>query len=160
MAGATINGNYYSFADTECALLNLTFVGFTTANYGDDEGMEYVRGAARNPLGTTAGNITPKGDITFLLPAWNTLLAQLIALGAPWGGWRRMPMDIAFSYSAAAGLPTVTDIVPGTRIKEVMADQSQGDGPLTRKLTLFPSGQILWAGQPSILEPQIAFAAG
>ena len=37
MAGATINGNYYSFADAECALLNLAFVGFTTANYGDDE---------------------------------------------------------------------------------------------------------------------------
>ena len=106
MAGATINGNYYSFADAECALLNLAFVGFTTANYGDDEGMEYVRGAARNPLGTTAGNITPKGDITFLLPAWNTLLAQLIALGAPWGLYSRMTRSLKVPGSPSSPLHT------------------------------------------------------
>jgi hypothetical protein len=159
MAGAIINGNYYSYADCEASLLNLSFVGFTSANYSDDIGHEYVRGAARNPLGTTSGNITPKCDMTYLLPAWNTLLATLQDLGTP-GGWRRTMFDMSFSYAAAAGLPTITDLVPGCQIKEVTADQSQGDGALVRKLVLFPSGQILWNGSPSIIETQIAFAAG
>jgi hypothetical protein len=159
MAGATINGNYYSFADCECQLLNLAFVGFTSANYSDDVAIEYVRGAARNPIGTTFGELTPKGDMTFHLPAWNTLLAALIALNTP-GGWRRTMLDLTFSYSAAAGLPTITDVVPGCQIGTVSADQASGNASLMRKIVLFPSGQILWNGTPSIVETQIAFAAG
>ncbi len=162
MAGAIVNGNYYSFADIETSLLGLSFVGFTAISYGDEVDIEYVYGAARNPIGTTAGNVKPKGSITFLLPAWNVLLGALQSspLAAQYGGWRRIPIDISVSYSAAAGLPTVTDLIPGCRIKEVDADGSQGSKPLERKVMLFPSGQILWNGQPSILEPNAAFAAG
>lgn len=160
MAGATINGDYYAFADIELTVGSLLFVGVKTINYGDDEGREYVRGTARNPIGMTAGGITPKGDIEFYLPAWNTLLAALQDAGADVGGWRRVALDITVSYSTAAGLPTVTDLIPGCRLKEVEASQSQSDAPLTRKLVLFPSGQILWNGQPSIIEPQVQFAVG
>ena len=159
MAGATINGNYYSFADCESQLLNLAFVGFTSANYSDSVAIEYMRGASRLPLGTTMGELTPKGDMTFFLSAWNTLLAALQALGTP-GGWRRSMIDLTFSYSAAAGLPTITDVVPGCQIGEVTADQSAGNAGLMRKIVLFPSGQILWNGAPSIVETSIAFAAG
>jgi hypothetical protein len=160
MAGAVINGEYYSFADIELTVGGLYFIGVKTINYGDDEGREYVRGTARNPIGMTAGSITPKGDIEFYLPAWQTLLTALTIEGLLFGGWRRVPIDVTVSYSAAAGLPTMTDVIPGVRLKEVDASQSQGDGALTRKLTLFPSGQILWNGSPSIIEPQTLFAVG
>ena len=159
MAGATVNGNYYSFADIEAQALGLAFVGFTSVSYSDTVAIEYMRGAARNPIGTTMGELTPKGGITFHRPAWNTLLATLQALGTP-GGWRRTMMDLTVSYSSAAGLPTITDVIPGCQIGEVDSDQSSGSGGLMVKLALFPSGQILWNGLPSIVETQIAFAAG
>jgi hypothetical protein len=160
MAGAIVNGDYYAFADIEAGFssgLNLSIIGLKSINYSDDEGMEYVYGTARNPIGTTAGVIKPKGEIEFLLPAWNVFLAKLIAQGTP-GGWRRLKIDITVSYSAASGLPTVTDVIPGCKLKEVTSDNSQSDAALTRKVMLFPSTQILWNGQPSIVEPQVLFA--
>lgn len=160
MAGVLVNGDYYAFADIETSLgsgVNLSIVGMKSINYSDDEGMEYVYGTARNPIGTTAGVIKPKGEIEFFKPAWNTLLAQLISLNVP-GGWRRLKIDITVSYSAASGLPTVTDVIPGCKIKMVDASNSQSDAPLTQKIELFPSGGILWNGQPSIVEPQVLFA--
>ena len=96
MAGVFVNGDYYAFADIETSLgsgVNLSIVGMKSINYSDDEGMEYVYGTARNPIGTTAGVIKPKGEIEFFKPAWNTLLAQLISLNVP-GGWRRLKIDI------------------------------------------------------------------
>lgn len=163
MAGAIVNGDYYAFADIEAVLqsgVNLSFVGMKSITYKDDEGMEYVYGAARNPIGTTAGVIKPSGEIEFYKPAWNTLLAQLVFLGQNVGGWRRLKIDITVSYSAASGLPTVTDVIPGCKIKMVEGGGSQSDAPLTQKVELFPSGQILWNGQPSIIEPQVLFADG
>jgi hypothetical protein len=160
MGGAIVNGDYYAFADIEVGFgsgLNLTIIGMKSINYSDDEGMEYVYGTARNPIGTTAGVIKPKGEIEFLKPAWNVFLSQLQAQGTA-GGWRRLKIDITVSYSAASGLPTVTDVIPGCKLKEITSDNSQSDAALTQKVMLFPSGQILWNGQPSILEPQVLFA--
>lgn len=162
MAGAIINGSYYSFADIEANIAGLTFVGFTAISYGDEIDMELVYGAARNPIGMTAGNVKPKGSITFLRPAWNTLLSALQSSPAAktYGGWRRIPIDLAVSYSSASGLPTVTDIIPGCRLKDLESDSSQGSKPLEIKIALIPSSGILWGGQPSIIEPGVAFAAG
>ena len=161
MGGALINGDYYAFADIEVAFadLNLTIIGLKSINYSDDEGMEYVYGTARNPIGTTAGVIKPKGEIEFLKPAWSVFLAalQAQAQNTP-GGWRRTKVDITVSYSAASGLPTITDVIPGCKFKEISADNSQSDAALTQKVMLFPSGQILWNGSPSIEEPQVLFA--
>ena len=64
------------------------------------------------------------------------------------------------SYSSASGLPTVTDIIPGCRLKDLESDSSQGSKPLEIKIALIPSSGILWGGQPSIIEPGVAFAAG
>ena len=162
MAGAIVNGNYYSFADIEASVFNLSFVGFTAVEYGDEVDTELVYAAARNPVGATAGNIKPKFSITFLRPAWNTLLATL--QGSPeaeqYGGWRRIPINISVSYAAASGLPTVTDIIPGVRFKDVDSSNSQGSKALEIKIVGQPSGQILWNGQPSVIEPNAAFAAG
>jgi hypothetical protein len=162
MAGAFVNGNYYSFADIETNIFGLSWVGFTAISYDDDIDMEQVYAAARQPVGSTAGNLKPKGSITFLRPAWNTLLAALQAssLASEYGGWRRIPIDISVSYASASGLPTVTDIIPGCRLKEIGSDNSQGSKPSEIKIGLFPSAGILWNGQPSIIEPAVAYAAG
>ena len=162
MAGAIINGNYYAFADIQASIFSMSWVGFTAVSYGDEIDMELVYAAARQPVGATAGNVKPKGSITFLRPAWNTLLAALHASpeAAQYGGWRRIPMNISVSYAAASGLPTVTDIIPGCRLKDIDSDSSQGAKPLEVKIALLPSAGILWNGQPSIVEPQVAFAAG
>jgi hypothetical protein len=162
MAGAFVNGQYYSFADIEVGLFGFSWVGFTAINYGDDMEQEYVYGAARNPIGSTAANIKPKGSITFLRPAWNTLLGQLVAspYAAQYGGWRRIPIDISVSYSSASGLPTVTDVIPGCQLKEIDADATQGAKPLEVKIGLHPSGQILWNGQPSVIESNLSYAVG
>lgn len=157
-----VNGNYFSFQDVTLRINGLAFLGFKSLNYKDNLGREYVRGAARVPLGITAGRYEASLDFELFLPQANFLLTTL----GP--GWRGLPNLVSVSYapglaslaSAVSFLAATTDIIPGVYFTELDASNSEGEGGLTRKFSGKIPGQILWNGVPSLIETNTIGAVG
>lgn len=143
-----VNGQYFSYADITFQVNGLLFAGHKSINYKDSLSREKVRGAARVPLGLSAGRYEATGDFEMYLDAANLMVTTM----GP--GWRQIPIVATISYGPNPGMniPMVTDVIPGFYIGDYEASNSESDDPLSRKFTMHIPGQILWNGSPSIIE--------
>lgn len=149
-----ILGDYYSYQDIELTANGQQFAGVKAINYKDNLSRVKVRGTAIQPLGLTVGRYEANADLEMYNDAAQLLITSL----GP--NWRRTPIFIQIIYGPKIGLalPLIVDEIPGCFIGEFEAANSEGEDPLTRRLTLHIPGQILWGGIPSIIEVAV-FAA-
>src|SRR5690349_11551825 len=148
-------GAYYSHSNIELTVRGLTFAGVKAINYKDTLGRQFVRGTAMQPLGMTQGRYEAHGDIELYLEGFALLVTTL----GP--GWRQTPLTATITYGpnlAMVPLPFLVDVIPAFFLGEVDASQSESEDALSRKFTMHIPTQIIWAGIPSILEPQILAA--
>lgn len=148
-------GAFYSYSNIELSIRGLIFAGVKSINYKDNLGRQFVRGTAMQPLGMTQGRYEAHGDIEMYLEGF----ALLVTTIGP--GWRQQPVTATITYGpnlAMAPLPFLVDVIPTFFFGEVDASQSESEDALTRKFTMHIPTQIILAGIPSILEPQILAA--
>jgi hypothetical protein len=148
-----INGVYYSYSNIELHIGSfgeLQIAGVKAINYKDNLGRVKARGTAMQPLGLTQGRYEANGDVELYLDAFMLLISTL----GP--GWRQQPIQAVITYgpNPLLAIPFITDVIPGFYAGEVDASQSEGEEPLSRKMTMHIPGQILWGGVPSLIEPQ------
>jgi hypothetical protein len=155
-----VNGMYFSWADVETTIVTATgqvlpMVGYKAINYKDSLSKQLVRGTASVAIGLTKGKYEASGDIEMWLPQANLLITTM----GP--GWKQVPISFQVSYLSSGplgapgtGLPqsVITDTIPGCFLTEIDASQSESDEGLSRKFTLKIPGQILWNGQPSMID--------
>jgi len=158
-----INANYFSWSDIELQFLTptpLLFAGVKAINYDDNLTRKLVYGTAAQPIGLTKGKYEPKGDIELWLPQANLLISTMPL-------WRQVPVTITIAYVSSGPLglpapglpqPVIVDTIPNCYLTSLAASQTESDSALSRKFGLTITGQILWGGLPSFLEPIFALA--
>lgn len=132
-----INGRYYSHAEIEIKLFGDITMGVKSVKYSDNLEAGEVRGNHPQAIGRTLGEYKCEGSITLFLPQWIELVTKL------GNGFMVKPFDLVVSY-AADGLPLVTDIVRGCRIKK-NDRSSEGTDAIEMPMDLHPMS-IKWNG--------------
>jgi hypothetical protein len=129
IASTLINGRRYSFSSVEIALVKPDgaaelFIDVSALSYGRALTIEFVRGAARNPLGYTAGDYEPP-DASMTLGK-STFTAGIVeGIGA---GWLGSVIRVVAKY-ADVGEPLTVDEIDAV-IMSAQEDHAAGPAPL------------------------------
>jgi Asp-tRNA(Asn)/Glu-tRNA(Gln) amidotransferase C subunit len=129
-----INGYRYSWASVAAILGAGSFTqelsGLKSINYATEVSRGEARGAGRQRLGWTAGNVAHTASLEMLKEEYMNLVEQLSAIGP----FLDQVFDIPVSYTENG--VTKTDKVVGCRIKKDAHDHAQGTDALVVKIDL------------------------
>lgn len=135
IANTLINGRRYSYSSLELAVVkpdgaSELFVDVSAISYGRVLTVEFVRGAARNPVGFTAGDYEPPdGSLTMGKSTFTTGIVE--GVGA---GWLGTQIKIVAKYNDV-GEPLTTDEIDAVIIG-AQEDHAAGPAPLNVVIAL------------------------
>lgn len=122
-----INGRRYSWASIEVKVAGRILTGITEVSYKNTVEREGVRGAGRQKLGTTEGDLDSEASMTLLAEDYYALL-DLLAPNKV-GAFDKQ-FTVVVSYTAPNNA-TITDTIVGASLKEGDHSHSRGTEALT-----------------------------
>lgn len=153
IASTLINGRRYSFSSVELSLVKPDgsaelFIDISELSYGRALTIEFVRGAARNPLGVTAGDYEPPdASMTMGKSTFTTGIVEGIG-----EGWLGSTVKIVAKY-ADVGEPLTVDEIDAI-IMSAQEDHSTGAASLNvvvaLKVLLVQTNGVPDIGAPTV----------
>lgn len=153
IASTLINGRRYSFSSLEFSLVkpdgdSELFIDVSAISYGRALTIEFVRGAARNPIGVTAGDYEPP-DASVTMGKSTFTQGIVEGIGA---GWLGSTIRIVAKY-ADVGEPLTVDEIDAV-IQGAQEDHSSGAAALNVVIALKVLN-LQTNGVPDIGEPTV-----
>jgi len=153
IASTLINGRRYSFSSIEISVIkpdgaSELFIDVSALSYGRALTIEFVRGAARNPIGVTAGDYEPP-DASMTMGK-STFTQKIVeGLGS---GWLGSTIRIVAKYSDV-GEPLTVDEIDAV-IMGAQEDHSSGAAALNTVVALkvlnIQTNGIADIGEPTV----------
>jgi hypothetical protein len=130
MPGVTVNCVPYDWGCLEAGVSGIVLPGLRSIEYGNSVEDEYVKGAGREPLDYTDGQLEPKEvKLTVLESDYRALIGGL----GPGYMFKRFPISVSYGYT---GQPMIVDQLYECRIKDDAHSHSHGASGLEVSLTL------------------------
>lgn len=126
-----INGNRFSWASIVCSAIDEDLTGLRSISYKTNVARSEVRGAGRQRLGFTAGNVSHDASFSMLKEEWENFVSKLDSFGP----YLDQVFDIVVTYTDDNNT-TRTDFLVGCRIKGESDDRSNGTDGLEVKVDL------------------------
>lgn len=128
-----INGLRFDFSSVTIRIGTQLFNGVKSLKYSQTLEPGIVRGNRSQVIGRTRGPLDSEGSIELYRSEFQDLISALVALptaGAGALGYMEVPFDITAVY-AEVGVPPITDVIVGARIKKHELSGQEGGDALT-----------------------------
>lgn len=142
MPAVIINGTYYSHGSIEVEIRGITYPGVTAINYKDELSPGHLWATGPHKIGRTPGKANPSATCEMYRAYWDVVRREL---GQRFG---LAVFDVFVIYAERSSNPgegglLVMDQLEQCRITAVEPSSTEGNEPLTVRLTLDPM-RIKW----------------